>query len=68
MTALDATAHAASSRTSAIAPLLAFYLGLLVVVALVAAGVATWGVPVLAMTALSLVPVMFVVLIVISRG
>jgi hypothetical protein len=67
MTTLD-TAPLAAAPASGLGPLLAFYLGLLLVVALVALGVWTWGVAVLAMTALALVPVMFVVLIVISRG
>jgi hypothetical protein len=41
---------------------------LVAVVSLLVIGVATWGLPVLAMTALAAVPAMFVILILITRG
>jgi hypothetical protein len=41
---------------------------LVAVVSLLAIGVKTWGVVVLAMAALAMVPVMFVMLILITRG
>ncbi len=45
-----------------------FWYFLVMVVSLLAIGVANWGLPVLGLTALALVPVMFVVLILITVG
>jgi len=45
-----------------------FWYLLVAVLSLLIIGVKTWGVVVLAMTALALVPVMFVVLLLITRG
>lgn len=44
------------------------YYALVILLTLVVLGVQTWGVVALAMTALAMVPVMFLVLILITRG
>lgn len=41
---------------------------LVALISLLVIATATWGLPVLAMTALAMVPVMFVILILITRG
>ena len=63
-TATNPSTHALPETSTATAILL----GILVALVVLAGAVWTWGLPVLAMTALAAVPVMMVVLLMISRG
>ena len=72
MTSIDPATLAATlapeKRSFDASGLVVFFFALLAVMAFLALGVVTLGLPAIAMAALALVPVMFLVLVLLSRG